>query len=87
MYNTIDSLTIIVEFNQVIVTNFGALVLKLPVVDPAPSFTVGTQTFVNPGGIPFKPTRPYHDWKRVKTSKSMNMTFSNSAFSIFIISH
>ena len=50
MYNTIDSLTIIVEFNQVIVTNFGALVLKLPVVDPAPSFTGGTQTFVNPGG-------------------------------------
>ena len=50
MYNTIDSLTIIVEFNQVIVTNFGALVLKLPVVDPAPSFTGGTQTFVNPRG-------------------------------------
>ena len=47
MYNTIDSLTIIEEFNQVIVTNFGALVLKLPVVDPAPSFTGGTQTFVN----------------------------------------
>ena len=50
MYNTIDSLTIIVEFNQVIVTNFGALVLKLPVVDPAPSFTGGTQTLSTRGG-------------------------------------